>query len=94
MNRALVAGIIAVGAAVLGWAAVIIVASVAPGGHPPLSAYVAVPVLIGLMPVNLAGAILSFLAARRRPASRWLAWSAVAANLFFLFIGLRGFLRG
>ncbi len=90
------AGIICVGAAVLGWAAIIIVSWVAPGGHPPLAAYVAVPILVGLLPVNLVGAILSFMAARTvpRPQPRLVAWLSVAANLVFLFLGLRGFLRG
>jgi len=39
----------------LGWAAVAIVAFAFPGGHPPLSAYVTVPVMIALLPIHGAG---------------------------------------
>ena len=43
----------------LGWSAIVLVAKVYPGGHPPLVAYVAIPVLLGLVPINLIGFVMS-----------------------------------
>ena len=43
----------------LGWSAIIVVAKLYPGGHPPLVAYLLLPVAFVLLPINIVGLVLS-----------------------------------
>ena len=78
-------------AALVGWAAIVVVAVLLPGGHPPLAAYVSVPVILVLFPTNLVGAAvcLRALSAPEKSRSHRRRHAVVAiANMAFVVMGI------
>jgi hypothetical protein len=69
-------GILCLGASVVGWTVVVLVALLFPGGHPPLSAYVTVPV----------GLVADWVAVRRGSGSRALRYGSLVGNGIVLAI--------
>lgn len=55
MKPTLYIGSISLGVSALGWIVIILVALLLPGGHPPLVAYVAAPVVLATIPVSVIG---------------------------------------
>ena len=72
----------------LGWSAIVLVAKIYPGGHPPLVAYVAIPVLLGLVPINLIGVVTSIRSFMTTVGSdKVVAALTLTGNIVFLFVG-------
>jgi hypothetical protein len=69
----------------LGWIATIAVALTMPGGHPPLSAYVGMIVILAQLGLGPAGALCAGLTLWRapQPRHRIAVWLALAGNLAF-----------
>jgi hypothetical protein len=65
MNRLLLIGIVCLSLSLAGWVALILIVWLLPGGHPPLSAYVAVPVILGTIPISAIGVIAGILNFRK-----------------------------
>ena len=84
-------GIGCLAAALAGWAAIVIVAVFMPGGHPPLAAYVSVPVILVLFPTNLIGSVvcLRALSAAEKSRSQKRQHAVVAiSNMAFVVMGI------
>ena len=94
MQRRHRVGLGCVVAGAIGWAVIVVIAVGFPGGHPPLVAYVAVPVILGLLPVNLIGLWASLPgAAQSQPrGSRRLPISLAVANAALVLVGLTALL--
>ncbi len=67
----------------LGWLAIFATVWLFPGGHPPLSAYVGICVLLAQLGLAPAGIVTAALGIRRRPERRWPGWLALAGNTAF-----------
>ena len=80
MDRTLWIGTTCLAASVAGWITIVLVAILAPGGHPPLSAYVAVPILLASLPLGAVGAAMAVCSLRRGKASPWLASIVLVGN--------------
>lgn len=85
MQKREISGIGSVAVSVLGWTGIGLVAALFPGGHPPLLAYIFVPIVVGLIPVNVLGLILC---RSIRPESGWVKRLVCWGSLLFLTIGL------
>jgi hypothetical protein len=84
-------GIGCLATALIGWAAIIIVAVLMPGGHPPLSAYVVVPVILVLFPINLVGFVAclwALLFAEKSSSQKRQHVIVVIGNMTFVAIGI------
>ena len=94
MDRALWIATTCLAAAVAGWIAIVLVAVLAPGGHPPLSAYVAVPILLASLPLGAVGAGMAAWSLRRGRASPWLASIVLIGNGLIAILAAAKILEG
>jgi hypothetical protein len=81
-----------------GWAATFVVALFLPGGHPPLSAYVALGVMLVSLLLAPIGLVLGALAMRERSRGRlaagaWTVGFALYGNALWVLLGLQVALR-
>jgi len=84
MQKREVIGIGSLALTVLGWMGIGLVAVLFPGGHPPLLAYVLVPVVVGLIPINVLGLVLTrYIRRENGPMRMFVGWG----NLISLAIG-------
>ena len=83
-------GNICIVAALLAWAAIVLISIAFPGGHPPLSAYITGPIILALLPTNLAGLLMGLIGVKRGRGvvATWRNVSVVAGNMMFLTIGI------
>lgn len=65
---------------------VVLVALLFPGGHPPLSAYVTVPVVLATIPISGTGLVADWVAVRRGSGSRALRYGSLVGNGIVLAI--------
>jgi hypothetical protein len=71
---------ICLGASIAGWIAILLVALLLPGGHPPLLAYVAAPVILATIPVSVGGIVASRMASLRKTGPPLLSWGLLTGN--------------
>jgi hypothetical protein len=79
-SRSLRLGLACLGISVAGWAAIVVVAVFFPGGHPPLAAYVAIPVLLAMIPASAAGLITTGISLRDGAGAALLKWVSLVGN--------------
>jgi hypothetical protein len=77
---ALVIGTVCLVLSIAGWMAILLVALLLPGGHPPLLAYVAAPVVLATVPVSVVGLVASRKAVSRATSSPVAGWCLFAGN--------------
>jgi hypothetical protein len=73
-------GAICLGVSISGWMAILLVALLLPGGHPPLVAYVAVPVVLATIPVSVVGVVASRMAILGKASPPLLSWILLTGN--------------
>lgn len=83
-----IVGLACLAACLLGWMAIVGVAVLLPGGHPPLVAYVAVPVILATLPASSIGLVASVLEMRKGPRRAPLDLAATIGNALLLAVGL------
>ena len=73
-------GAICLGISICGWIAILLVALLLPGGHPPLLAYFAAPVVLTTVPVSLVGLVASRKATVSNASPAALSWCLLTGN--------------
>ena len=87
-SRSLVIGLTCLAISTFGWLAILVVAWLWPGGHPPLAAYVSVPVILASLPIGLAGVVASGWSAGDRSGHPALRIGAMIGNGIVLLAAL------
>ncbi len=86
-------GAICLGVSISGWIAILLVALLLPGGHPPLVAYVAVPIILATIPVSVVGVVASRMAILGKASPPLSSWGLLTGNGLALLCAVYALIR-